>query len=413
MPLTDVQIRNAKPGSKPRRLWDGNGLYLEVMPSGSKLWRFKYRFAGKEKRLSLGAYPTVPLSSFDEDTKGARQECARLKGVLARGIDPADERKREEAQRQAAAETFEAIAREWFVRFKHTLSPAYAVEVLRRLESDVFPWIGAMQMQDISAPTLLSVVRRIEDRGAAETARRQLQKISQVYAFAIATGRAERNPAQDLKGAVPPPNRKHFAAITDVREVGAFMNALDGYQGQHTTRCALRLAPLVFVRPGELRKSEWSEFELEGKTPTWRIPPEKMKMRRPHLVPLSRQAVHVLADLYPLTGSGKYLFPGNRGDKPISANTLNAALRYLGITREQMTTHGFRAMASTLLNETGWPPDVIEAQLAHAPKNAIRAVYNRSQYLPQRREMMQSWADFLDRLKKDADGKVVPLFKQA
>ncbi|WP_338670190.1 tyrosine-type recombinase/integrase [Pseudodesulfovibrio methanolicus] len=302
---------------------------------------------------------------------------------------------------------------EWYDRFKHTLSKSYRISVLHRLEKDVFPWLGHRAINELTPPEILACIRRIEARGAAETARRQMQKVGQIMRYAVATGRAERDPTRDLQGSIPPPEKSHFTAVTDVRQVGALLNAIDSYHGQHVTRCALRLAPLLFVRPGELRKAEWVEFELDDKTPTWRIPAEKMKMRRPHFVPLSRQAMDILADLYPLTGLGQYLFPGNRGEKPISANTLNAALRYLGISRDQMTTHGFRAMASTLLNETGWSLDVIEAQLAHAPRNAIRAAYNRSQYLPQRREMMQSWADFLDRLKNVAEGKVVPLFKQA
>jgi len=406
MPLTDVTCRNAQPKEKIYRLFDGKGLYLEVSPRGGKWWRYKYRFGGKEKRLSLGTYPDVSLSEARDKRRDSRK-------LLDEGQDPSQVRQTEKALERAEGETFQTIALEWFDRFKHSFSPGYRKSVLQRLEKDIFPWLGHRPIKELKPPEILTCIRRIESRGAPETARRQMQKVGQIMRFAVATGRAERDPTRDLQGAVPPPEKKHFAAITDVRQVGALLNALDGYQGQHTTRCALRLAPLVFVRPGELRKAEWSEFELDGKTPTWRIPAEKMKMRRPHFVPLSRQAVDVLADLYPLTGSGKYLFPGNRGDKPISANTLNAALRYLGITREQMTTHGFRAMASTLLNETGWPPDVIEAQLAHAPKNAIRAAYNRSQYMPQRREMMQSWADFMDTLKKGEDGKVVPLFKQA
>ncbi|WP_272699695.1 tyrosine-type recombinase/integrase [Desulfovibrio sp. Fe33] len=406
MPLTDVTCRNAKPKEKIYRLFDEKGLYLEVSPRGGKWWRLKYRFGGKEKRLSLGTYPDVSLSE-------ARDKRRDFRKLLDNGQDPSQVRQEEKALERAEGETFQTIALEWFDRYKHAFSKPYGKSIIQRLEKDVFPWLGHRAIRELTPPEILACIRRIESRGAAETARRQMQKIGQIMRFAVATGRAERDPTRDLQGSVPPPEKKHFAAITDVREVGALLNAIDGYHGQHTTRCALRLAPLLFVRPGELRKSEWSEFELEGKTPTWRIPPEKMKMRRPHLVPLSRQAVDVLADLYPLTGSGKYLFPGNRGDKPISANTLNAALRYLGYTNDQMTAHGFRAMASTLLNETGWEPDVIEAQLAHTPKNAIRAAYNRSQYLPQRREMMQSWADFLDKLKKDADGKVVPIFKQA
>ena len=337
----------------------------------------------------------------------ARERRDEARKLLAQGVDPSAARKAEKAGEEAEAETFAALALEWFERFKHTFTAKHGDTVMHRLKTDVFPWMGHRPVREITAPEILAVVRRIEDRGAAETARRQLQKIGQILAFAVATGRAERNPAADLRGAVPPPAKRHFAALTDTPRVAALLRDIDSYQGSHVVRCALRLAPLLFVRPGELRHAEWAEFELDGRTPLWRIPPEKMKMRRQHLVPLAPQAVTILRELHPLTGSGKYLFPGNRPGKVISENTIGAALRSLGYTSEEMTAHGFRAMASTMLNETGWPPDVIEAQLAHAPKNAIRAAYNRAQYMPQRQEMMQAWADFLDGLRQG--GKVIPI----
>ncbi|HMM38187.1 MAG TPA: integrase arm-type DNA-binding domain-containing protein [Desulfovibrio sp.] len=402
--LTNTAIRNAKPGPKPQRLFDGGGMYLEISPAGGKLWRLKFRFGGKEKRLALGAYPAVGLADARDKAEAARK-------LLAQGVDPSAARKAEKAGEEAEAETFATLALDWFGRFRHTFTAKHGDTVMHRLKTDVFPWLGHRPVREITAPEILAVVRRIEDRGAAETARRQLQKIGQILAFAVATGRAERNPAADLRGAVPPPAKRHFAALTDSFKVAELLKDIDAYQGSHVVRCALRLAPLLFVRPGELRHAEWAEFELDGRTPLWRIPPEKMKMRRQHLVPLAPQAVAILRELHPLTGAGKYLFPGNRPGKIISENTLGAALRTLGYTSEEMTAHGFRAMASTMLNEIGWPPDVIEAQLAHAPKNAIRAAYNRAQYLSQRIEMMESWADFLDRLKASDGGKVLPLFK--
>lgn len=404
MPLTDMACRKAQPKEKSYRLFDEKGLYLEVSPRGGKWWRYKYRFGGKEKRLSLGTYPDVSLSE-------ARNKRRDFRKMLDEGNDPSQVRQENKLLERAEEETFKTIALEWFDRYKHTFSKQYGESVIHRLEKDVFPWLGSRPIKELNPPEILACVRRIESRGAPETARRQLQKIGQIMRFAVATGRAERDSTRDLQGAVPPPEKKHFPAITDARAFGDLLNAIDGYQGQHVTRCALRLAPLLFVRPGELRKAEWSEFDLEGKEPIWRIPSEKMKMRRPHLVPLSKQAMAILEELRPLTGDGQYLFPGNRGNKSISSNTLNAALRYLGYNQETMTTHGFRASASTFLNELGWNPDVIEAQLAHAPKNAIRAAYNRSQYLPERRKMMEAWSNHLDGLK--SGGRIVPLQKTA
>lgn len=396
--LTDTALRNAKPREKPYRLFDGGGLYIEIAPTGGKLWRLKYRLDGREKRLALGAYPRVSLAE-------AREKALESKKLLDVGTDPAAVRKARKAEAQATAETFESLALEWFERFRHTFTAKHGDVILARLRKDVFPWLGHRPVREITPPEILAVVRRVESRGAAETARRELQKIGQIMRFGVATGMAERDPTADLRGAVPPPQKRNFAALTNAKDVRELLIAIDGYQGHHVTRCALRLAPLVFVRPGELRHAEWAEIDLEAAQ--WVIAAEKMKMRRPHVVPLSTQALGILDELRPLTGHGQHLFPGNRPGKVMSENTLNAALRYLGFSREQMTAHGFRAMASTILNEQGWPPDVIEAQLAHAPKSAIRAAYNRAQYMDERRRMMQAWADFLDEIK--AGGKVIPI----
>lgn len=404
MSLSDTACKNAKPGEKPRKMFDGQGLFLLVTPKGGKWWRLKYRFGGKEKLLSLGTYPNTSLAQARERRDEARKQ-------VAEGLDPSTVRKAGEAEARAHSETFHALADEWYSKFKHTFAESYRADVWQRLAKDVLPWIGHRPVRELTPPEILSVVRRIESRGAAETARRQLQKIGQIMRYAVATGRAERDPTQDLRGAVATPEKRHFPALTDSFDVARLLKAIDGYQGSHVVRCALRFAPLVFVRPGNLRHAEWSEIDLKGPHPAWKIPAQKMKMRRPHVIPLSRQAIEILNELHPLTGEGKYLFPGNRPGKLMSENTLNAALRTLGFEKGTMTAHGFRAMASTLLNETGWPPDVIEAQLAHAPKNAIRAAYNRSQYLPQRRELMQSWADFLDKLKASDGGKVLPMFR--
>jgi integrase len=270
------------------------------------------------------------------------------------------------------------------------------------LEQGIFPWLGAKPIREIAAPDLLAALRRIEERGAIETAHRTKQACGQVFRYAVATGRAERDPTGDLRGAIPPANGKRFATITEPKAVGKLLRAIEGYEGSFIVRCALRLAPLVFVRPGELRTAEWAEFDLERAE--WRIPGEKMKMKSPHMVPLSRQALEVLGELHPLTGSGRYLFPGERSkDRPMSSNTVNAALRRMGYGSDEMTGHGFRAMACSILNEQGWNPDAIERQLAHAERSKVRAAYLRSEYLDERRRMMQAWADYLDGLKNGAE----------
>ena len=396
MPLTDTTIRNTKPGAKPKRLFDSGGLYLEVSPSGSKLWRLKYRIAKREKRLAFGIYPEVSL----KDARAKRDEARKL---LAAGVDPGVQRKMMELQN---ASGFEAVAREWFTKFSPNWSPDHAERVIRRFERDVFPWMGARPIGEITAPELLTALRRVENRGVVETAHRVMQNCSQVFRYAVATGRAERDPTADLRGALPPVKGNHFASITDPKAIGELLRAINGYQGSFATQCALRLAPLVFVRPGELRRAEWAEFDLDAAE--WRIPASKMKMRVIHVVPLSAQAVSILRELHPLTGGGKYVFPGTRTkDRPMSENTVLAALRRMGYGTNDMTGHGFRSMASTILNEQGWNRDAIERQLAHAERGNVRAAYNYAEHLPERQQMMQQWADYLDKIKAGAE--VIPL----
>ena len=399
MPLTDIAIRRAQPGAKARKMFDGSGLYLEVSPSGGKWWRLKYRFESKEKRISLGVYPDVPL-------KEARNRRAAARRLLAQGIDPSQHRKAQKvAGEHRLANTFEAEAREWFTKHSLNWAPSYSRRVLSQLERDIFPWIGGYPAAAITAPELLAVIRRIEQRGALESAHRTLRICGQVFRYAVATGRAERDPSGDLRGALAPVKGKHFAALTEPKQVGPLLRVLDGYQGTLIVRCALRLAPLVFVRPGELRHAKWSDIDLE--TAEWRYTVSKTDV--PHIVPLSRQAVELLRELHPVTGQGHYVFPSARtpgGDRPMSENAILAALRRMGIDKEEMTGHGFRAMARTILDEVlGFRPDFIEHQLAHAVRDPNGRAYNRTAYLPQRRRMMQEWADYLDQLKaSDAVG---------
>lgn len=391
MPLTDMKARNAKPSAKPYRLTDGLGMYLEVLPAGGKYWRLKYRFGGKEKRLALGVYPEVALAA----ARLGRDDARRL---LRAGVDPAAARRVEKrAAIASATDSLEAVAREWFAKNEPTWVPSHSDRIIRRLEQDILPSLGSQPIAGIEAPDLLVALRRIEGRGAVETAHRVLQNCSQVFRYAIATGRARRDPAADLRGALAPTVERHHPTITEPKAVGQLMRAIAGYQGTPAVRCALRLAPLVFVRPGELRKAEWPEFDFEEAT--WRIPAARMKMREQHLVPLSAQAIAVLRELRPAAGGGQYVFSSLRtGKRPMSENTVNAALRRLGYSKEDMTGHGFRSMASTLLNEQGWNRDAIERQLAHAERDNIRGAYNFAEYLPERRKMMQAWADYLDTL---------------
>lgn len=393
MPLTDTAIRNAKPTEKPYKLADERGLFLLIHPNKGRYWRFKYRFDGKEKLLALGVYPDVSLKVAREKREDARKQ-------IAAGIDPSHHRKAHKAAK-AAGDTniFEVVAREWFEKHSSNWVASHADKIIRRFEKDVFPWMGTRPIGDIKAPELLAVLRRIENRGALETAHRALQNCGQVFRYAVATGRAERDPSGDLRGALPPARPTHHPSITEPKAIGAMLRAIDGYQGSLVTKCALKLAPLVFVRPGELRKAEWSEFRLDAAE--WRIPATRMKMREQHIVPLSTQAIAVLKEIQPLTGNGRYVFPGARTNgRPMSENTVNAALRRLGYTSNEMTGHGFRSIASTHLNEQGWHRDAIERQLAHAERDEIRAAYNYAEHLPERKRMMQAWADYLEALAK-------------
>jgi integrase len=389
--LTEAAIRAAKPADRAQKLFDGGGLFLLVNPNGSRHWRLKYRFAEREKLLALGPYPEVPLRL----ARRRRDEARRL---LSDGTDPGAKRKADRAARVAAHDnTFERIAREWLAKKSHRWDPGNARTITQRLEADVFPWIGGEPIGSLKKDALLRVLERIERRGALETAHRVRQYIDAVFRFAMDTERAQANPTP-RPDVLATPKTRHFASITDPKGVGALMRAIRSYHGSLIVQCALKLAPLVFVRPGELRKAEWTELDLDSAE--WRIPAEKMKMRSPHFVPLSRQAVAILRELHPLTGKWRWVFPSERSrNRPMSANTVNAALRSLGYAKTQMTGHGFRHMASTLLNESSlWHNDAIERQLAHSEKDEIRAVYNSAQYLPVRRKMMQWWADRLDAL---------------
>lgn len=392
MALTDSAIRNAKPKEKSYKLFDGSGLYLEISPSGGKWWRWKYRFAKKENRLSLGVYPLISL-------KEAREKRDENRKLLGNGIDPSKHRQiTKTLAAERLANNFEAIAREWCTKHSNRWTPHHVAIILRRLEQNIFPWLGCYPISEITASALLRVLRRIEERGALDTAHRVKQVCSQIFRYAIATGRADRDPALDLKGALPPAKTRHYSSLIDPKQVAELLRVIEGYHGSLVTKCALKLAPLVFVRPGELRQAEWNEFDLQRAE--WRIPAIKMKAREVHIVPLSRQAIAILEEIYPLTGSSRYVFPGERTDtRPMSNNAINAALRRMGYAQGEMTGHGFRSMASTILHEQGWESDVIERQLAHAERNTVKAAYNRAEHLPKRKMMMQTWADYLDELK--------------
>lgn len=404
VPLSDVQVRNAK-----ATMFDGGGLYLLVTPTGGKLWRFKYRYAEKGKLLSFGSYPEITLAD-------ARQRRDDARKLLANGIDPGEVRKAQKAAIVASTENaFEVVAREWHTKFSPTWSDSHAYWVLRRLEQYVFPAIGARPIADLKAPDILNVLRRIENV-ALETAHRVKFVIGQIFRYAVGSGRAERDWTADLKGQLSPRSQKHHAAITDPKELVGLLRAIDGFSGTYTVKCAMQLAPLVFLRPGELRQAEWSEFDLVSAE--WNIPVERLKLKKRikedrkgerHLVPLSKQAVTILGELQALTGRSKYVFPCARSFiRPMSNNAINAGLRRMGFSKEEMTAHGFRATARTILDEVlEFPIDLIEHQLAHAVKDANGRAYNRTTKLPQRQMMMQTWADYLDKLKNGA--KVIQL----
>lgn len=398
MPLTDAAIRRAKPADKPQKLADGGGLFLLITVAGAKSWRWKYRVAGKEKLLTLGLYPDVSLAKARE----AREDARRL---LASGVDPSEHRKAATASRAVAdGESFEVITREWLAG--RPWVPAYGKKVIAWFEKDVFPYIGARRARDLKASDFLHVARRMEAREAFESAHRVMQNCGQVMRYAVATDRAERNPVADLRGALVPAPEKNHAAIVDPGQLGGLLRALHAYHGTPVVQAALKLAPMVFVRPGELRQAEWTEVDLDAAV--WSIPAARMKMRQAHIVPLARQAVEVLAELRQITGHGRYVFAGGRTDKrPMSEVAVLAALRVMGFDKDTVTGHGFRATARTLLDEVlGYRPDIIEHQLAHAVKDPNGRAYNRTTHLVERTRMMQEWADYLDRLRT---GTVVQL----
>jgi len=398
MSLNDKVIRNAKPEKKQKKLYDGRGLYLLVTPEGGKWWRFRYRYSGKEKLISFGTYPDVSL-------KEAREERDKAKSLLRSHIDPAVDRKVKK-QLEAGSGNFEVVAREWFEKFSPSWSPRHAKTIKQRLKNYVYPNLGRLDINKVTPQVLLSVLRRIEAKGYVETAHRIKRICGQVFHYAIATGRADRDPAADLKGALPPAKPTRMASIIDPKGVGGLLRAIDDYSGSIITQCALLFGIYTFVRPGELRHAEWDEIDLDQAE--WRIPAEKMKMKSPHIVPLSRQAVTVLERIHPITKESRYVFHSERSlSRPMSENTVNAALRRMGYTKNELTGHGFRSMASTLLHEKGWKSDIIERQLAHQERNKVKAAYNHAEHLSERKRMMQDWADYLEVLRSDT--KVVPI----
>jgi integrase len=391
--LTAIKIKNAKPGTKNYKMADGGGLYMLVTKTG-RYWRYDYRYLNKRKTLSLGVYPDISL-------KDAREKHANARKMLADEIDPAEHRKRMKAARFAAADnSFEKLAWDWFG--KQNWTKGHARTVKGRLNNNILPWIGDRPVSEITAQDVLTVCRRVESRGAIETAHRVKTICSQVFRYCVAAGLVESDPCRDLAKALTPVSPKHMATILEPKKIGELMRAIEGYEGHQITRSALQLAPLVFVRPGELRHAEWSEFDLDQGQ--WRLPAEKMKMRQAHIVPLSRQALELIRDIQPLTGQGYYVFPSLRSNyRPMSENTVNGALRRLGYAKDEITGHGFRSMASTRLHEMGWPSHLIERQLAHRDGNTVKAAYNHAEYMPERIKMMQEWADYLDRLKLDIE----------
>ena len=389
-PLSDMKVSKTKPREKSFTMFDGGGLYLMVTPTGGKLWRFKYSFGGKNKLISFGSYPDVSLSM-------ARDRRAAARRKIAEGIDPQESNSSTKCSDNQ--NTFETIAREWHGPFMALKTEEYRQKILSALEKDIFPWIGSTQMDQIKPADLLAALKRIHNRGALEAAHRTRSTCSQIFRYAVATGRAERDVAADLRGALPPYRNGHHAAVTDPVELAPLLRAIDGYQGGLVVRSALQLVPLLFVRPGELRAAEWSEIDLDAAE--WNIPAEKMKMKVAHLVPLCRQALEVLRELKPLTGRFRYVFPSTRtAERCMSENTVNAVFRTMGFDHDTVTGHGFRATARTILDEVlKVRVDFIEHQLAHAVRDPNGRAYNRTAHLDERRKMMQLWADYLDGLK--------------
>lgn len=400
MPLTDTTIRNTKPGEKPQKLFDGGGLFLLITAAGQRYWRIKYRIAGKEKLLALGVYPDVSLAAARKKRDEAREK-------LAAGIDPGEAKKADKrAVRIAAANSFESVALAWMEERRPYVEPAQYDKTLARFKNDALPWLGKRPVSEIQAPEILEVLKRVDSRGARFTAHRLRGEISRVFRYGIKEGFCKSDPARDLVGAIPPAQTEHFASITEPVKVGEMLRAFDGFTGTFPVLCALKLAPMLFVRPGELRQAEWSEIDLDKGE--WHYHVSKTKTE--HLVPLATQAVAILRELYALTGVGRYVFPGARDrHRPMSEAAINAALRRLGYdTRTEITGHGFRAMARTILHEElEQKPEVIEHQLAHAVPDNLGGAYNRTRFIKERRAMMQKWADYLDRLK--AGAQIVPI----
>ena len=393
MKLTNQQIKAAKYGHGKSKLFDGGGLYIEPVKSGSKIWRYKYRLHGKEKRITLGHWPETTL-------KEARQKHAEARKLVSEGIDPIEERKaRKMAVEESIKSTFESIAREWLGKQAISWSKSTLKKTTARLDTYIFPWIGKKPILEINADDLIRCLNRIEEQGFYETARRVKTACGSVFRYAVATNRTERDPTLALRGILAKKKTQSLASITDPAEIGGLLRALESYQGHIVTRWALQLAPLLFVRPGELRTVKWPEIDFDNAL--WRIPASKMKMKQPHLAPLSHQALEIFTEAQALTSDSEYVFPSVRTNtRPMSENTVTGALRRLGYPSGTMTGHGFRHMASTRLHEMGWRSEVIERQLAHKDPNAVRATYNQAEYLEERRQMMQEWSDYLDKLKR-------------
>lgn len=388
--LTDTKIKQAKVTDRPYKLYDAEGLYIEIAPTGSKRWRWRYRWNGKEKLLGFGLYPEVSL-------KLARERRTAAKELLAIGVDPSQARKEEKVEARAAENAFAAMAEEWYALYSVPWSQHYRELVRQRLDQYLLPTLGKRALADITPTEIMGILSALEKRGVIETANRVLGICSQIFRRAVATGRAKSDPCRDLRGALAPAQERHHAALTTKEGARAVMRALDAYQGSFVVRAAVRFTALTFVRQVELRFAAWDEIDWEGKM--WLIPAERMKMRREHMVPLSRQAIAVLEDMRRVNGGQSYIFAGQgRRRRPISENTVRCALQSMGFAGE-MTAHGFRSMASTLLNEMGWRSDVIERQLAHVDRNKVRSAYNRAEYIMERCRMMQAWSDFLDSLR--------------
>lgn len=415
MRLTDTAVRKAKPTDKVQRLFDGGGLYIEILPSGGRYWRLKYRHNGKEKRLAIGVYPTVTLAA-------ARDAREKAKALLRAGRDPSLEKRTEKLRAGVAAgNTFQALGDDWLAVRTPGWTPLQAKKERGRLENHAYPWIGALPVAEVGVVEIRPLLDRLVKAGHLEQAHRLREQMSRVFRHAVANEKASRDPAHDLRDSLPVRVYRRFPTITDPAKVAELLRVIDGFGGTFPVRCALQLAPLTFVRPGELRAAEWSEIDLDHKDgPRWSIAPARRKLKKaakehpdaqPHIVPLSKQAVRILRDLQALTGRGKFLFPGVRNPRvPMSANTINAGLRRLGYDKDAMTGHGFRHMASTLLNEMGFRKDAIERQLSHK-EPGVAGVYNLAELLPERKKMMQAWADYLDGLRKG--GVVVPIRKKS